>query len=823
MAVIDFFRAFFKPKSEDDDTAIVEENFETDFRRARDSRFLEEEYEKYGSAIESGQLKLQLRSERLFAWSQNHVHRYDDFMAEAEIGFNASLGDTKEGAAAGLLFRYADEDHFYTAMVSSRGQVRLDLVFNGTPRPLLAWTETGVDTSQRFILRLIARDTRFILMLNERVVAQAEDDSIAVGYLAFAAQNYDVAGGITAFMEEFCVESRKLELETAYSRFTRPPFMESEALFRMAETYVSMGQALPALISLNKIETLRPLSPQEGFLRAEAQIYLCQYDEALASLNAVLDQAPEDQNAQTEKANALYLRGDYLGLKTYIDGLLEKRADAAVLWNLKGHAEHNLGSYAAAAEAYEKAAELDPTQPIYSLNAARSRDSVNDAEGAFTDYIKAARGFFAVDDLDDLSLIITRLNELKPESPQSREWEAKALYREGKLSQAEKLLDGLIKQGAADSSAYYLEALILSGRNERAKAIPLLREAISREPDYPLYRFRLAESLFLSGQNATEALAEALRVAPDDGWVLNLAAQMALAQGDLETASAYLERAVQLLPGESAPIINLSELLSREGRTQAALEALSPFKESASARNQAGNILCSAGDLELALKEYNVAARLAPDEMDFILNRAACLLELGRYSDAETDARHALEATADGAGNTRAGTARALILMGQIAEVYGDYPRAEISFRAALDAEPEDERVWAALADIYLNSRRLAKAEQTVADMENKGHARARAYRERLTDLTYNRFSCAGCGREWLVPKDLPPQGLVRLSGELPDSSPAGKCPQCGKVYCVGCRKDHLENDRFTCPECAVPLKLSEDGLKYLAMKHSGL
>jgi len=46
---------------------------------------------------------------------------------------------------------------------------------------------------------------------------------------------------------------------------------------------------------------------------------------------------------------------------------------------------------------------------------------------------------------------------------------------------------------------------------------------------------------------------------------------------------------------------------------------------------------------------------------------------------------------------------------------------------------------------------------------------------------------------------------------------PAGTCPGCGKTYCVGCRKDVLDDSgRFVCPDCGKTLKLTDDGLKNL-------
>jgi predicted RNA-binding Zn-ribbon protein involved in translation (DUF1610 family) len=50
-----------------------------------------------------------------------------------------------------------------------------------------------------------------------------------------------------------------------------------------------------------------------------------------------------------------------------------------------------------------------------------------------------------------------------------------------------------------------------------------------------------------------------------------------------------------------------------------------------------------------------------------------------------------------------------------------------------------------------------------------------------------------------------------------PDDMPAGTCPECGKTYCVGCRREALdEMGRFTCPDCGKTLKLTDEGLRSL-------
>jgi predicted RNA-binding Zn-ribbon protein involved in translation (DUF1610 family) len=92
-----------------------------------------------------------------------------------------------------------------------------------------------------------------------------------------------------------------------------------------------------------------------------------------------------------------------------------------------------------------------------------------------------------------------------------------------------------------------------------------------------------------------------------------------------------------------------------------------------------------------------------------------------------------------------------------------------------------------------------------------------------MEEATTRLVACASCGIEWRVRKNPEPVPPLRLYAMPPDDMPAGTCPACGKSYCVGCRKDALdEAGRFTCPECGKTLKLSDEGVKELIYLWAG-
>ena len=248
----------------------------------------------------------------------------------------------------------------------------------------------------------------------------------------------------------------------------------------------------------------------------------------------------------------------------------------------------------------------------------------------------------------------------------------------------------------------------------------------------------------------------------------------------------------------------------------AALARLSALPENAAARNQAGNILVRQGRIDEAVREYRRAVRMDPSVTEYLLNLAAAYLEIESFSDAEDCVRKALE---------RDPSPRAYLLAGNVALVYGDWVRAEAAFRVGLEASPDDAALLMALARTYLGARKLRKAEECARKLAEVDPSRGAAFSEEYLEATTENLSCASCGRTWRIPRELPAQSGASIRGMPPDDSPAGVCPRCGKVYCIACRKDELQDNRFTCPDCGEALKLSDNRLRWLvreSMKRAG-
>jgi len=430
-------------------------------------------------------------------------------------------------------------------------------------------------------------------------------------------------------------------------------------------------------------------------------------------------------------------------------------------------------------------------------------------------WLAAARGFYEQEAWDDTEECSKRLRALGFDKTILDSLDALVYYGRGNKNAAETVLARLFKKNRTDAPGSYILGLILLEKDQRAEAIRAFKKAVELEPARALYHYRLAESLYLSGQPCETVLQSAIALAPNDGWTLNLAGQVRLSAGDAEGASAFFTRARQALPDEPVIVVNLSEALSAMGQQDDALCILGDWPErSAQAANRLGNIFGAAGRLTDAVGAYEKACRLGEgkaETVDYRINLAAALFELGELSEAEDCLRKALETRDD---------ARALMLMGDLATEYGDFGRAEVAYRATLEREPGNPAVLVRLARHYLARGLHQKAEAMASLLDGTRPEIAASIHADIRAATVEIISCSSCATYWEVPKPMPAVPRATLRGELPDDAPAGSCPDCGKAYCVACRKHDLLEGRFTCPGCGTRLNLNDDKIRWIVREY---
>jgi tetratricopeptide (TPR) repeat protein len=796
--------------------SLAQELWHARFGRKNACGFSLDGDERYGVELGESALQLCLKRPRLFAWTELRRYRYADASIEAEL-------ELVSPGAAGLILRMADDSSFVYLLASSSGALRMDAVFNGEPRPIVPWLPCPwLEGAPSIVLTAVMRGGRYIVLANGRWAFEADDDTVESGFLAFAAQAYETENARFS-LKSLKVESRPLEVEVDFVRYGRVLARDDDQRRRLAQTLFSAGDYLPALIHARKLGELPRPAAGDIFLEAECLLRLDMRAEAAAALDRCLALEPDMDQAREERYNLLYLNGDYQSLREELLADAGRLHQSPRLLNLLGHAHYAMGAWLPAADAYGKAAAGDPAMPIYALNAAKSLDKAGlsvDAAGA---WLQAALGFFEQSSWDDAQACSARLRELKYDLKALDSLDARLAYARGDMQEAEALFARLAKKKALDAPCAYLYGLLKNSRGERSEALPLFRKAFELEGDEALYAYRLAETLFITGDKGpefAEALSAALRLAPQDGWTLNLAGQAELAALRPAEAEAYFAAAAAALPGSPEPAANRSEALRRQGRYEDALAALAPYSEAdGAAANQKGNVLAAMGRLEDAEAAYREAVALAGRKgespssplADYLCNLGGAALGLGRLADAEAALRRSLEIKED---------SRALLLMGDVAQELGDLVRAELAYRAALREADDKGEPQLRLARHYLGRQRYADAKRCAESLAERSPDLARPILDAVRGATTEELSCSRCSRLWTCPKPLPPVPRATLRGEPCGESPAGSCPACGAAYCVSCASESLQDGRFACLSCGAKLNLNDDRLRWIARSY---
>ncbi len=793
--------------------SIVHENWKTAFGMFDQKRFAIEDRETYASILDKGRLVLEIRKQNHFAWVMNEMYRYNDFMIEAETEFGSGSPYT----SLGFVFRYVNEENFYYFLVSNKGYYRFDVVFNNNPMPRIEWTKSPLISPEENAIRIIAHGDHFSFYVDDDWIAEVEDDTLASGQVGFTGQNYGDAESSSLILKSFAIESRQIEVEKQFERWVNIVPQEPEYRIELAKTLFAMSEFAPAAVQMRK--ALRSKKPDAGdyFLFGEISLNLGMFDLALKNIEKCLELDQKNVDAIREKGNILYLKNDFIKARDYLASIINAFERNATIWNLLGNCEYAVGNWEKAYEAYAKADSIQPDMPFFKLNAARALEKLGRKKEAVVSYINASKLFFKQEAFDELYAIFSQVRKLDPENRDVIALEGEILYFDGKREEAEKILLDLENANYADSSVHYILGLIRLSNGDREKALASFKKACALEGSFHLYWLKAAESEYLLGMNPEAELAKAYELAPHDPWVLNQYGLLALSNNKFDEAKKYFTEANKKAPGEVDILINLSEAYARSGEKVRAFSILErgELADDPRARNHKGNLYTREGDHVQAQGEYEKALRLDPDNPVYLENCAKSALELDMIMRAEELLLRLFDVSP---------TPPVYNLIGYLALIKREWVRAEIAFREGLALDPENASIKCNLASLFIDRNDYAKAKQYVSEVLSKEPANTEALKihERLKSSFEVRLACSSCGREWWAPKNIPPQGTVKLVGEPPADAPAGKCGKCGKILCVSCAEAHVKDSRFTCPDCGELLRLNDDWIKFILMEKIG-
>ena len=550
-----------------------------DFARTKKSPFDIKTEPSYNVYLSNGSLELGLKKSNCLAWADIPEIEYTDHVIEAKIRLD-SLGGY---ASAGIIFHIMDQDSYYMAHVSSKGNFRLDVIKDDAPRTLIAWTVISDFDETNIRLKIITYGTYLIFIINGKWIGEASDDSINSGRIGFALASYDKSRATKlingneytcrAMLDYLSVDARLKTIEAEYKKWTNDSNINAEGRLRLAETFAVMGESSKALNQINmawkrRDEAARTVfadftevrTRKELLLAAQMSLRLGQSNEAEEYIDAILEQWPdsaEGRAAHEEKIKILIELNKFAELKEFLINHTGKTGKDIDYYALLARCHWELKEYKDSAKAWDKAFKMNSENGVCAANAANALELAGKKEEALARLLEAGNIFLKQDNKPELAVMMPKLALLGGKNYEARTLAGKCAFSiedydkcAAEFAVANKLRCAMKPRPKADPALFYLWGLVLSIKGKNKDAIRLLERAVKLAPDYGLFRFKLAEIKLASGIKDPKLAVElkaALELIGDDpeGKMANHAGNILQKAGYAKYAKYFFDKANQ--------------------------------------------------------------------------------------------------------------------------------------------------------------------------------------------------------------------------------------------------------------------------------------
>ena len=353
--------------------------------------------------------------------------------------------------------------------------------------------------------------------------------------------------------------------------------------------------------------------------RAQYHLAVGEYEEALASIDVMLDKDPENLAALSLKGNVYTAKGDFdLAEQNYRKCLEIDPANSDVVVGLC-RLERLQGRH-------ERVIELAQVG-----RGTRSPFRMFDAI--------EARALAALGREDEADALLAPALATNPDDPDLLSAYADRLRKQGKDAEAEAALTRAVAKSPFHQRARRQLGQLLQEGGRAQDAVEVYEEMLRIKPDDAETHFAIGSVLLDSDPKAAlPSLEEASRLAPSRARFLISLGVAYLKNGRLSEAEATLRRAIVLSPDDPNIRNNLGITLIQSRRFGEAIDELNALLERhpefVAARNNLAIALAESGDLARAEREVRQAIENMPDYLDALLTLAA-ILDRGERLDEE--------------------------------------------------------------------------------------------------------------------------------------------------------------------------------------------
>jgi tetratricopeptide (TPR) repeat protein len=469
-----------------------------------------------------------------------------------------------------------DSESYYMALVSSKGYFRLDLIKDGAPKTLIAWTDFSDFDGSHISLNIITYGTYLIFLVNGKWIAEINDDTIRGGRIGFALASYEEEKPAetgeyvcNAYLEYFSIDPEVKAVEESFKKWSDDSNINAESRLRLAETFAVMGDASKSLDQIirawkRRDEAIRGISMDYTEVRTKRELLLAarmayrleKFDDAEEYVNPILEQwvdTAEGKEAVKEKINILTELKKYADLKEHLLKYSKTIKNDIDYYSLLARCHYEIEEYEDSAAVWDKVFKMKKENGVYAANAANAFELAGKKNEALKRYLEAGKLFLKQDNTAELIALMPKLSALG-----EKNWEARILAGKWAFSledynrclieftEANRLRCAMKPRPKADPAHYYLWGLTHSLQGRNYHAIRLLERAVRLAPDYGLFRLKLVESKINHGikdPKFADELKKALKDMGDDAdeKMTAHAGNLLIKAGDRKSAKYFLD------------------------------------------------------------------------------------------------------------------------------------------------------------------------------------------------------------------------------------------------------------------------------------------
>ena len=455
-------------------------------------------------------------------------------------------------------------------------------------------------------------------------------------------------------------------------------------------------------------------------------------DSALKEIEEAIQMSPEDSRGYTNLGALRIVEGNREKALAAFQRAIEVDPRAVSARLALAYYQWSTGSAEAAETQFKEALALDPKHPtanrmlaLFYLGSNRSKD----AEAPLRTMVETGDSGSTL----TLADLYTRTGRADQARPLYETLRKDKLYRAtvvtrlagidgaaGQYDKAYAALEEELKRQPSNIDLLLMKARLLLSQTRLPEAEQVAAAAVDANKDSAAAHYLLgrAQAARAKNEEAIKSFNEAIRLNPRATAPELQLAQLMLVTGKADAALRHAERVRKVEPANyEARVAIATSLIGKRELTKADVEVQSlvkDFPQSATAHALQGTLAVLRRDGPGALRAFDRALQLDPENLHALAGRVSIDLQLKRPAEGRARLARALEQKPKDAG--------VLVLAARFEGSMGDTAAAERYLRRAIEANPTLIEAYSMLGGLLMRQRRLDEARAEFQLLAERAH-----------------------------------------------------------------------------------------------------